>query len=75
MYDGSKENNFKLMGYTDADWGVNPNGRKSQSGYAFFLCGGIVSWTSKKQTTVALSSTEAEYIAASLSTLVKSLTS
>ena len=44
------------------------NGRKSQSGYLFSICGGIVSWTSKKQTTVALSSTEAEYIAASLAT-------
>ena len=67
MYDGSKQRDVKRIGYTDANLGTNPNGRKSQSGYIFFLCGGIVSWMSKKQNTVALSSTEAEYIAANLS--------
>ena len=66
LYDGSKEGDVQLKGYVDADWGSNPNGRKSQSGYTFFLCGGIISWASKKQPIIALSSTEAEYIAASL---------
>jgi hypothetical protein len=55
-----------LNGYVDADWGSNPNGWKSQSGYLFTLCGGVISWASKKQRVVALSSTEAEYVAASL---------
>ena len=64
-FDGNKVTNVKLKGYVDADWGSNPNGRKSQSGYLFTVCG-VISWASKKQSVVALSSTEAEYIAASL---------
>ena len=66
LYDGQKEKSIQLEGYVDADWGSNPNGRKSQSGYSFFICGGIISWASKKQPIIALSSTEAEYIAANL---------
>ena len=65
-FDGNKETDVQLQGYVDADWGSNPNGRKSQSGYLFTLCGGVISWASKKQSVVALSSTEAEYVAASL---------
>ncbi len=66
-FDGNKQNGINLKGYVDADWGTNPNKRKSQSRYIFFLCGGIISWVSKKQPIVTLSSTEAEYIAASFS--------
>jgi hypothetical protein len=51
-----------LIGYADADWASNVNDRKSTSGYTFKLAGATVSWSSKKQTCVALSSTEAEYI-------------
>ena len=58
-YHGNKESAVKLKGFVDSDWGTNPNGRKSQSGY--------VSWASKRQPIVILSSTEAKYIAASLS--------
>ena len=47
-------------------FGSNPNGRKSHSGYLFTVCGGVISWASKKQCVAALSSTEAEYVAASL---------
>jgi len=52
-----------LKGYADADWASDKNDRKSTSGYVFMLGGGITSWSSKKQSAVALSSTEAEYIA------------
>ena len=58
-FDGNKETDVKLKGYVDADWGSNPNGRKSQSGYLFTVCGGVISWACKKQSVVALSSTEA----------------
>ena len=57
--------NFRLDGYTDADWGANPVDRKSISGYSFLIGGGLVAWSSKKQAVVALSSTEAEYMAVS----------
>eukprot|EP00794_Sanderia_malayensis_P021071 gene21071-biopygen14635 len=67
-FDGTKETNVQLGGFVDADWGSDPNGRKSRSGYIFTLCEVVISWLSKKQTTVALSSTEAEYIAASIAT-------
>lgn len=65
-FNGCIENSIELLGYVDADWGGSIDGRKSRSGYIFKICGGIISWISKKQTTVALSSTEAEYLAASL---------
>ncbi len=51
------------IGYCDSDWGGDPDDRKSTSGY-LFLYGGVVSWRSRKQKTVALSSSEAEYMAA-----------
>jgi len=55
--------NIKLYGYSDADWGGDISTRKSTSGYVFYASGGVVSWSSKKQSSVALSSTEAEYMA------------
>ena len=61
-FDENKETDVELKGYVDADWGSNPNGRKSHSGYLFTVCGGVISWASKKQSIVAFSSTEAEYI-------------
>ena len=56
-----------IFGYTDADWANSPD-RKSVSGYVFFLGdqSGAISWKSKKQNSVALSSCEAEYMAMSL---------
>lgn len=60
--------NFRLEGYSDADWGANPDDRRSISGFAFLVGNGIVVWSSKKQTTVALSTMEAEYMAISYAT-------
>ncbi|KAL1582041.1 hypothetical protein WHR41_09299 [Cladosporium halotolerans] len=53
----------KLTGYSDADWGGDHATRRSTSGYIFMMGGGPISWCSKRQATVALSSCEAEYIA------------
>jgi hypothetical protein len=54
-----------LSGYVDADHAGDPNDRLSVTGYMFFLNGGPISWCSKRQPIVAVSSTEAEYYAAS----------
>jgi len=54
-----------LRGYTDADWGGDLDERKSTSGYAFLLNDGAISWSSKKQTCVSLSTMEAEFVACS----------
>lgn len=51
-----------VQGYVDADWGNCSNDRRSYTGYVFIFNGGPVSWDSKKQRTVALSTTEAEYM-------------
>lgn len=53
------------IGFVDADWGNNPIDRKSYTGFVFKFCGSVISWESNKQKTVALSSTEAEYMAIS----------
>ena len=52
---------IRLEGYTDADWAGYKADRRSTSGFVFSLGSGAISWSSKKQPTVALSSTEAEY--------------
>jgi hypothetical protein len=54
-----------LTGYSDADWGGDCNDYKSTTGYLFQIGGTAVTWKSKKQTCVALSTAEAEYIALS----------
>ncbi|KAL0314880.1 UNVERIFIED_CONTAM: Retrovirus-related Pol polyprotein from transposon RE1, partial [Sesamum angustifolium] len=59
---------FKLKGFTDADWAGDASDRRSTSGYCFNIGSAVVSWCSKKQSTVALSSTEAEYMAATIAT-------
>jgi hypothetical protein len=58
----------QFAAYSDADWGADINDRKSISGYVYLLSGGAISWSSKKQPTTALSSTEAEYMAATHAT-------
>jgi hypothetical protein len=56
--------NEKLEAYTDSDYAGDLDDRKSTSGYVFMLSSGAVSWLSKKQPVVTLSTTEAEFIAA-----------
>jgi hypothetical protein len=55
-----------LTGYSDSDWGSHRDTSRSTSGYIFYIAGGPISWKSKLQPTVALSSTEAEYMALTL---------
>lgn len=57
-----------ISGFCDADWGSDLNDRRSITGYVFTLAGGAISWQSKKQPTVALSSVEAEYMASTQAT-------
>ena len=58
-----RDRDYSLIGESDADWSGNHDDRKSTTGYFFKLgfSGGAVSWKTKKQQTVALSSCEAEY--------------
>eukprot|EP00253_Pinus_taeda_P021492 PITA_21492 len=56
----------RLVGYADSDWAGCASDRKSTSGCCFGLGSAVVSWFSRKQQSVALSSAEAEYMAASL---------
>ena len=56
---------LELVAYTDADYAGSRLDRKSTSGYCQFLRGCLVSWASKKQHFVALSTTEVEYVTVS----------
>src|SRR6266436_185325 len=62
-YDGTEGQG--LLACTDSDWASDPKVRRSQSGFFLKLAGGAISWTSRAQRTIALSSTEAEYMALS----------
>ena len=54
-----------LVGYSDADWGGDLDQRKSTFGYAFLLSNGAISWSTKKQSYIALSTIESEYVVCS----------
>lgn len=62
-----KQNSEENMthGYCDADWASSEDDRRSCTGYIFLFQGGAISWNSKRQPTVALSTTEAEYMSLS----------
>lgn len=55
----------ELMSFSDANWAEDKTTRKSNSGYICKINGGTVSWSCRKQDIIALSSTEAEYVALS----------
>ncbi|RVX04508.1 Retrovirus-related Pol polyprotein from transposon TNT 1-94 [Vitis vinifera] len=55
---------LKLQGYVDADFAGDIDSRKSTTGFVFTLGGTTISWTSNLQKIVTLSTTEAEYVAA-----------
>ncbi|XP_073122005.1 uncharacterized protein [Henckelia pumila] len=60
----AKHNSFNLVGYSDADYAGCKLDRKSTSGSCQFLGDRLISWFSKKQTSIATSMTEDEYLAA-----------
>ena len=60
----SRDSNECLAGYSDANWAGCIDDRKSTSGGCFYLGNNLVSWMSKKQNSISLSTAEAEYIAA-----------
>src|SRR5258707_5229884 len=56
-------NNDIIHGFTDSDYAMDPDSRRSVSGAICLLAGGPISWRSKLQSSVSQSSTEAEYVA------------
>jgi len=57
-----------IVGWTDSDWAGDVDSRRSVGGFVFDVAGGCVSWSSKKQVSVATSSVEAEYVASANAT-------
>jgi hypothetical protein len=59
----ARDGELMLHGFVDSDWAGDASDRKSTSGCCFSLGSGVISWFNRKQASVALSSTEAEYMA------------
>ena len=64
-YDGNLDGDMLslILGYLDSDWAGDMDTRCSTGGYVFLMCGAAISWSSKLQTSPALPSVEAEYMA------------
>ncbi|GJV48971.1 retrotransposon protein, putative, ty1-copia subclass [Tanacetum coccineum] len=69
VYGENPEAELRVECYCDAGFETDRDDTKSQTGYVFILNGGAVDWKSSKQSTTAMSTTEAEYIAASETTM------
>jgi len=65
FYSSSKK--IEIVRYSDSDWGGDSDERKSTSGHCFIIEKTVCLWSSKKQSIVALSTCEAEYVAAAAS--------
>jgi hypothetical protein len=66
LYDGKLDGERgRLIGYSDANWAGDTSTRRSRTAYCFVFQGGLVSWASKLQATVATSTAHAEYQAMS----------
>jgi len=61
----SHENPNVLWGWVDADWAGDTDTRRSHTGYILMMNGGPISWKSRRQDNVSLSTSEAEFVAAS----------
>jgi hypothetical protein len=64
LYKANDSENLCLIGWSDSDYAGDLDDRKSTTGYLYMLGSGAISWSSKKQPIVTLSTTEAEFIAA-----------
>lgn len=63
----SKNDPSEIVGFCDADWASDSDERRSITGYVFTRHGGALTWNTRKQQKIALSTTEAEYMAMSAS--------
>ena len=65
VFNGSKGADLSslILGYSDSDWAGDMDTHQSTGGYVFFACSAAISWSSKLQLSLSLSSTEAEYMA------------
>lgn len=61
----TRQDPMEVVGYSDSDWGGDNDDHRSTSGYIFQIGGTAISWRSRKQSSVALSTAEAEYMALS----------
>jgi len=59
----SKESVFRIQGFSDSDYAADLDKRRSTTGYVFTVGGNTVSWKSNLQNTIAIPTTEAEYVA------------
>lgn len=64
----TQRDDVRLCGFTDANWASNSMDKRSTFGYCFNVGSGMVSWCSKKQKSIVVSSTKAKYMVASTAT-------
>jgi hypothetical protein len=62
-FDGDADKDHSIIGYSDSDWAGDRQTRRSTTGYVFKMAGAAVSWKTRKQQTVAMSTNESEYMA------------